>query len=116
MARLKAEAEAEHATRRLAVAQEQIAEYAQQREGEAGSLLSEVQAVDRALASALASSAAGTPEAGPSGGALSSSSSSSLAELSAHVQASCWTCMPLHGCIAIAQVGLSTSTAHMRKR
>ncbi|BDA42942.1 UPF0652 protein [Coccomyxa sp. Obi] len=52
-ARLKAEAEAENATRRLAVAQEQIAEYALQREGEAGHLLGQVQAVHAKLASAL---------------------------------------------------------------
>ena len=51
-ARLKAEAEAEHATRRLTVAQEQMAEYAQQREHEAGSLLGEVQALHMALSSA----------------------------------------------------------------
>lgn len=50
---MKAEAEAEHAARRLTVAQEQMAEYAQQRESEAGSLLGEVQAVQTALASAL---------------------------------------------------------------
>ena len=84
MARLKAEAEAEHATRRLAVAQEQISEYAQQREGEAGALLGEVQAVEQALASALeqaGSAAAGTTLC------TSGSSSSSLAALSTHVQA-----------------------------
>ncbi|CAL5219476.1 g1312 [Coccomyxa viridis] len=52
-ARLKAEAEAEHATRRLTVAQEQMAEYAQQRESEAGGLLGEVQALRTALAGAL---------------------------------------------------------------
>ena len=52
-ARLKAEAEAEHATRRLTVAQEQMAEYAQQRESEAGSLLGEVQALQAALSGAL---------------------------------------------------------------
>ena len=83
MARLKAEADAEHATRRLAVAQEQIAEYAQQREGEAGALLGEVQAVEQALTSALeqAGTAADAAVAGASG------SSSSLAELSARVKA-----------------------------
>lgn len=74
VARLKAEAEAEHATRRLAVAQEQIAEYAQQREGEAGSLLEEVAAVERAMSAALERAG----EAGPS----------SLGELGTHVQAS----------------------------
>ncbi len=71
-ARLKAEAEAENATRRLAVAQEQIAEYALQREGEAGHLLGQVQAVHAKLASAL-------PQDGNAG--------SSLNDLGAQVQA-----------------------------
>ena len=51
-ARLKAEAEAEHATRRLTVAQEQMSEYAQKRKHEAGSLLGEVQALRMALSNA----------------------------------------------------------------
>ena len=82
MARLKAEADAEHATRRLAVAQEQIAEYAQQREGEAGALLGEVQAVEEALATALEQ--AGTPASAPEGSA--NGSSSSLEQLSVRVK------------------------------
>ena len=72
-ARLKAEAEAENATRRLAVAQEQIAEYAMQREGEAGHLLGQVAAVHTALASAL-------QQAGEGG--------SNLSDVGTHVQAS----------------------------
>lgn len=71
-ARLKAEAEAENVARRLAVAQEQIAEYAQQREGEAGTLLGRVEVVQSALASALQQANEG---------------SSSLHDLGAHVQA-----------------------------
>jgi hypothetical protein len=52
-ARLKAEADAENAARRLTVAQEQIAEYALQREREAGILLSQVQTLQSLLTSAL---------------------------------------------------------------
>lgn len=50
---MKAEAEAEHSSRRLAVAQEQIAEYAAQREREAGYILEQVEAVQSKVAAAL---------------------------------------------------------------
>ena len=43
-ARLNAESEAAHSSRRLAVAQEQVAEYAAQRQAEAGRLLEQVEA------------------------------------------------------------------------
>ena len=79
-ARLKAEAEAEHATRRLTVAQEQMAEYAQQREHEAGSLLGEVQALHMAL-----SSAAQQPTSDSSAG-------TGLAAASAQIQVCSETC------------------------
>ena len=46
MARLKAEGEAQHASRRLAVAQEQLAEYAAQKEMDAAALLQQAQQLE----------------------------------------------------------------------
>ncbi len=89
-ARLKAEAEAEHATRRLTVAQEQMAEYAQQRESEAGSLLVEVQALQATLSSALQQQ----------NGDSSEGLSAATAQIKVHVKA-CYLLSSHHSCCMI---------------
>ena len=53
MARLKAEGEAQHASRRLAVAQEQLAEYAAQKEMDAAVLLQQAQQLEALLQNSL---------------------------------------------------------------
>lgn len=53
MARLKAEGEAQNASRRLAVAQEQLAEYAAQKEMDAAALLQQAQQLEALVQDAL---------------------------------------------------------------
>ena len=53
MARLKAEGEAQHASRRLAVAQEQLAEYAAQKEMDAAALLQQAQQLEALMQNTL---------------------------------------------------------------